>query len=73
MKWFAAGRWCAAQPERSFCRAPAIGPKYMRPAAPASPAFKEALPNGWTSAQPDDSVPRGPWWNVYKDSGLDAP
>ena len=50
----------------------AVGVKYQRPETPAPPAFHESLPAGWTDAQPTDSVPRGRWWGVYKDAGLDA-
>ncbi len=49
-----------------------VGPKYHRPGAPASPAFKEELPAGWKDAQPNDQALRGRWWQVYKDPGLDA-
>jgi NodT family efflux transporter outer membrane factor (OMF) lipoprotein len=55
-----------------FSGACAIGPKYVRPAGPVSPAFKEVLPEGWTNAQPNDAVARGAWWSVYQDPGLDA-
>ena len=50
----------------------AIGPKYRRPDTPAPPAFKEAPPAGWKDAQPNDGAPRGTWWRVYNDPGLDA-
>jgi NodT family efflux transporter outer membrane factor (OMF) lipoprotein len=49
-----------------------IGPKYQRPNAAAPPAFKEALPAGWSEAHPSDGVPRGKWWTVYGDPRLDA-
>jgi NodT family efflux transporter outer membrane factor (OMF) lipoprotein len=49
-----------------------VGPRYQRPGAPASPAFKEELPAGWKDAQPHDEALRGKWWQVYKDPGLDA-
>jgi NodT family efflux transporter outer membrane factor (OMF) lipoprotein len=55
-----------------FSSACMVGPKYRRPAAPASPAFKEELPAGWKDAQPNDEALRGKWWKVYKDPGLDA-
>jgi NodT family efflux transporter outer membrane factor (OMF) lipoprotein len=50
----------------------AIGPKYLRPDAPASPAFKEEPPAGWKEAQPNDGARRGQWWTVYSDPRLDA-
>jgi NodT family efflux transporter outer membrane factor (OMF) lipoprotein len=49
-----------------------VSVKYQRPEMPVPPAFRESLPAGWTDAQPSDSAPRGRWWDVYKDSGLDA-
>src|SRR4029077_4146725 len=49
-----------------------VGPKYQRPTAPAPPAFREALPAGWKEAQPSDGVPRGKWWEVYRDPQLNA-
>ena len=48
----------------------AIGPDYVRPAAPAPAAYKEA--EGWKRAQPQDHLPRGEWWRVFADSQLDA-
>ncbi|HUK33670.1 MAG TPA: efflux transporter outer membrane subunit [Vicinamibacterales bacterium] len=42
-----------------------VGPNYHRPSAPASPAFKEAPPDGWKLAQPADAIPRGAWWQLY--------
>ena len=50
----------------------AVGPNYLRPDAPVSPAFKEAPPAGWKDAQPNDGVPRGKWWTIYADPRLDA-
>lgn len=50
----------------------AIGPKYQRPQAAVPLGFAEALPAGWTLAQPNDGVPRGHWWSVYQDPRLDA-
>ena len=55
-----------------FLNACMIGPKYRRPAAPVSPAFKEELPAGWKEAQPADGALRGKWWKVYNDPRLDA-
>jgi NodT family efflux transporter outer membrane factor (OMF) lipoprotein len=43
-----------------------IGPKYHRPAAPMTAAFKEAPPEGWKHAEPIDAIPRGAWWEVYR-------
>ncbi|MCU1275169.1 MAG: efflux system, outer rane lipoprotein NodT family [Bryobacterales bacterium] len=49
-----------------------VGPKYKRPDAPVSPAFKEPLPQGWKEAQPNDGAIRGKWWEMYNDSELNA-
>ncbi|MBZ5593539.1 MAG: efflux transporter outer membrane subunit [Acidobacteriia bacterium] len=49
-----------------------VGPRYQRPAAPASPAFKEPLPQGWKEAQPNDGAIRGKWWEIYNDPALNA-
>jgi len=47
----------------------AVGPDYKRPDAPVSETFKEL--EGWTSARPQDDVPRGQWWSVFGDAQLD--
>lgn len=47
-----------------------MGPDYVRPAAPEAPRFKEA--EGWQTAQPQDTLPRGNWWAVFEDPQLDA-
>src|SRR5579872_2428641 len=49
-----------------------VGPKYQRPAAPTTPAFKEPLPEGWKQAQPNDGALRGKWWEMYNDPELNA-
>ena len=51
-----------------------VGPKYVRPTAPQTPSFKE-LGNwkegdGWKVAQPDDTLLRGKWWELYGDTKL---
>ena len=45
-----------------------MGPDYVRPLAPAPSAFKEA--EGWKVAQPQDTVPKGNWWEVFGDTTL---
>ena len=47
-----------------------VGPKYTRPSAPTTPAFKEA--DGWKVAQPSDQLPRGRWWEIYGDPDLNG-
>jgi len=49
-----------------------VGPNYKRPSAPATPAFKEAPPEGWKQAQPSDGVLKGKWWEIYNDPRLNA-
>jgi len=55
-----------------------VGPNYVRPNAPAPPAFKEPPPSnfkeaaGWKQGQPLDDMNRGKWWEVFKDRQLDA-
>jgi NodT family efflux transporter outer membrane factor (OMF) lipoprotein len=51
-----------------------VGPKYVRPAAPAPLAFKETTEwregDGWKLAQPNDTALRGKWWELYGDPQL---
>jgi len=49
-----------------------VGPNYKRPAAPPTPAFKEAAPEGWKEAQPNDGAIKGKWWEIYNDPQLNA-
>ncbi|MDD5268824.1 MAG: efflux transporter outer membrane subunit [Methylococcales bacterium] len=47
-----------------------VGPDYVRPQSPVSPGFKEV--KGWKQAQPmDDQLP-GSWWEIFKDTELNA-
>ena len=47
-----------------------VGPDYARPAVPAPAGFKEN--QGWKLAQPADDLPRGKWWEIYRDPDLNA-
>ena len=47
-----------------------VGSNYVRPAAPATAAFKEA--GDWKPAQPNDAVSRGKWWEIFGDARLNA-
>ena len=47
----------------------AVGPNYVRPAAPTPPAFKEG--QGWVPANPSDAADRKDWWTVFNDPLLD--
>ena len=55
-----------------------VGPRYVRPAVPFPPAFKESgpqqAPDGstWKTAQPQDDALRGKWWEVYEEPELNA-
>ena len=54
-----------------------VGPKYGKPSVPTAPSFKEnAAPSkgdeGWRTAQPADQLPKGEWWTVFADQGLNA-
>jgi len=46
-----------------------VGSDYVRPTAPVPGAYKEIA--GWKVAQPSDQLPRGAWWKVFGDVGLD--
>ena len=47
-----------------------VGPTYHRPAIAGVSAFKEAPPDGWKEAQPNDGIPRDGWWEMYNDPQL---
>ena len=48
----------------------AAGPKYVRPSVATPAAYKEA--GDWKVAQPQDTVKRGKWWEIFRDAQLDA-
>jgi outer membrane protein, multidrug efflux system len=49
-----------------------VGPRYSRPAAPApAPNGWKTLPP-WQEAAPKDAIPKGAWWQVFRDSTLDG-
>jgi NodT family efflux transporter outer membrane factor (OMF) lipoprotein len=47
-----------------------LGPNYARPEVETPAAYKEA--QGWKTAQPRETEPRGSWWTVFNDPQLDA-
>ena len=59
-----------------------VGPKYKTPSVPTAPAFKEVSPSAdssafkdnadWQTAKPQDTIPRGNWWTLFRDDGLNA-
>jgi NodT family efflux transporter outer membrane factor (OMF) lipoprotein len=48
----------------------AVGPKYSAPTVPVPVAYKET--DGWKTAEPSDHQTKGPWWEVFGDSQLNA-
>ena len=47
-----------------------VGPDYVKPSAPSTPAYKET--DGWKVAEPSDHLPRGAWWDLFADPDLRA-
>ena len=47
-----------------------VGPNYKRPSAPAATKWDVAEP--WRESAPKDSIPKGPWWTVFRDDDLSA-
>lgn len=57
----------------------AVGPAYERPVVATPAQFKEVTTQltadeagVWKTAEPADSVPRGQWWRVFADEGLNT-
>jgi NodT family efflux transporter outer membrane factor (OMF) lipoprotein len=72
------GKWLAAGTLVLMSASCVVGPKYVRPTSPASPNFKEPVPDsykemaGWKTGQPRDTISRGKWWEIFGDSDLNA-
>jgi hypothetical protein len=55
-----------------------VGPKYVRPTVPTTPAYKEAEPGSfkesdqWQPARPGDQTSRGNWWEIFGDPELNT-
>ncbi len=53
-----------------------VGPKYIRPAVPTTPNYKEEVPGSfkesdqWQPAHPADQTSRGNWWEIFGDPEL---
>ena len=47
-----------------------VGPKYQRASVPAPPAYKTEGP--WREAAPKDSIPKGQWWEIFRDDDLNG-
>jgi NodT family efflux transporter outer membrane factor (OMF) lipoprotein len=50
----------------------AVGPKYVKPTVPTTPmdTYKEL--DGWETAQPNDEVIKGKWWEIFNNSQLNS-
>lgn len=48
----------------------AVGPDYQRPATAEPAQYKQA--DGWSQANPSDSLARGAWWELYGDRQLNG-
>ena len=52
-----------------------VGPKYRRPPAPVTPAYKEPPPDSfkeWQTAKPMADALRGNWWEIFGDPQLNS-
>jgi NodT family efflux transporter outer membrane factor (OMF) lipoprotein len=49
----------------------AVGPRYSKPTTPAAPSYQEVPPD-WKTAQPNDQIARGKWWEIFQDAQLNA-
>ena len=54
-----------------------VGPKYHPPSTQTPPVYKESPSQfketgGWTVANPRDGMLRGKWWEIFKESELNA-
>jgi NodT family efflux transporter outer membrane factor (OMF) lipoprotein len=55
-----------------------VGPNYLRPEAPLTPAYKEPAPEAyknagaWKPGHPSDDRLRDDWWELFADEQLDA-
>ncbi|HXN79916.1 MAG TPA: TolC family protein, partial [Steroidobacteraceae bacterium] len=52
------------------CQYLSVGPVYHRPSLEVPESYKEA--RDWKPADPQDTKPRGAWWDLYDDPDLDA-
>jgi NodT family efflux transporter outer membrane factor (OMF) lipoprotein len=63
-----------------FLSACNVGPKYVKPAAPSAPTYKEAVPANysdappgtWQPAQPQDAKLKGKWWELFNEPELNT-
>jgi NodT family efflux transporter outer membrane factor (OMF) lipoprotein len=66
----AGGAALACAMHLSGCQILSVGPAYHRPAVEVPSAYKES--RDWKPAEPQDTKPRGNWWDLYQDADLDA-
>ena len=52
------------------CQYLSVGPVYHRPSLEVPESYQEA--KDWKPAEPQDTKPRGNWWDLYDDPDLDA-
>jgi NodT family efflux transporter outer membrane factor (OMF) lipoprotein len=78
-KWVPGSLWNSAALGASLLLAGCmVGPKYKVPTAATAPGFKEADPvlyketPDWHVAKPGDTLPRGDWWTIFNDPGLNT-
>ena len=48
-----------------------VGPDYQRPTNAVPTSYKAAELGDWKEGRPLDHVPKGNWWGVFQDPGLD--
>ena len=46
-----------------------VGPRYKRPAAQVPDSWRGEGP--WQTATPKDAIPKGTWWQIFRDAELD--
>jgi multidrug efflux system outer membrane protein len=47
-----------------------VGPDYRPPTNESAAAYKAAQLGSWKEGQPLDNVPKGNWWEIFGDTGL---
>ncbi len=71
---------CAASVAAVLLGGCRVGPKYVKPTAPAPPEFKESSPTAynqapdgtWRPAKPEDAAIKGKWWEIFNEPELNA-
>jgi NodT family efflux transporter outer membrane factor (OMF) lipoprotein len=60
--------WSSLALLAALASACAVGPDYHRPKVDTAADFKEA--GDWKPSEPNDTLNRGPWWEVFNDDTL---